>query len=172
MEGMHCAAESGNVELMAWLLQQPGMHLNEEVITLAVFRGRMAMCQYLHAQQCPWGDSAPCQAAKDGHIDILRWLIDNGCPLDAQSMGQSAAEGGSVEVLSYLQQQGLLTSAALLTVMLDLAAVFGKLDAAKWLRAQGAQWPEEFRYYLSAEVMTWAIAEGCTSFMLLEDENV
>jgi hypothetical protein len=130
MEGVHSAAESGNVELMAWLLQQPGMQLNEEAMTLAVFRGHMAMCQFLHARKCPWEDSATSQAALDGHIDILRWLIDNGCPRDAQNMGQSAAEGGSVEVLTYPQQQGLLTSATLLTVMLDLAAVFDKLDAA------------------------------------------
>eukprot|EP00953_Heterococcus_sp_UTEX-ZZ885_P007680 4633-Heterococcus_DN1.PRE.4 len=171
MEGVHAAAESGNVELMVWLLQQPGMQLNEEAMTLAVFRGRMAMCQYLHAQQCPWDDSATSQAAKDGHIDILRWLIDNGCPCDAFGTGKSAAEGGGVEVLSYLQQQGLLTSAALLTVMLDLAAVFGKLNAAKWLRAQGAQWPDEFRYYLSAEIQAWARAEGCTAVMTPEDEN-
>jgi hypothetical protein len=171
-EAMLSAVDSGSVELMAWMLQQPGMQLCEKVMSICVFRGHMALCQYLHAQQCPWNTVATSQAALDGHIDILRWLLDNGCPCDEHKTGLSAGEGGSIEVLTYMQQQGMLTSPALLTEMLDIAAVFDKLAAAQWLREQGAQWPDAFRHYLSAEALVWARAEGCTAIIILAPEDV
>jgi hypothetical protein len=70
----------------------------------------------------------------------------------------AAAESGSVEVLRYLQQQGLLTSAARLTAALDDAAAKHKIDAVKWLREQGAKWPTAFRRWhpWSSAILAWA----------------
>jgi Ankyrin repeats (many copies) len=74
------AARSGNIELMAWVLQQPGAELSAEVMCAAASRGRLAMCHYLFELQCPWTPNAAHSAASGGHIDLLRWLIDSGCP--------------------------------------------------------------------------------------------
>jgi hypothetical protein len=46
-----CAAESGNIELMAWVLQQPGTSLSKGVLCAAAKKGHSAMCQFLHSQQ-------------------------------------------------------------------------------------------------------------------------
>jgi hypothetical protein len=73
-----CAAQSGNVELMAWVLQQPDMILDEDVMLHAVLLGHTALCQYLRAQQCPWNASSTSVAASTGCVDLLRWLMDNG----------------------------------------------------------------------------------------------
>jgi hypothetical protein len=51
----HYSSESGNVELMAWVLQQPGTRLYEGVMEVAALYGHTAMCQYLHTQQYPSG---------------------------------------------------------------------------------------------------------------------
>jgi hypothetical protein len=74
----------------------------------------------------------------------------------------AAADGGSIEVLQYLQQQGLMTSTALLTEMLDCAAHINELPAAKWLREQGAEWPTECRapFRWGDKVLAWARTEG------------
>jgi hypothetical protein len=68
------------------------------------------MCQYLHTRQCPWDSMLTAAEAYNDHVDLLRWLVDYGCPWDAQVSYHMAASLGSVEVLNYLQQQGLLTS--------------------------------------------------------------
>jgi hypothetical protein len=154
-------AQSGNVELMAWVLQQPGTQLRAEVMCAAASMGRTAMCQYLREQQCPWNASSTGAAAVGGHVDLLSWLVDNGCPWDARQLCVTAVQGGSIEVLAYLQQLGLLTSAAVLTDMLHMAAHNHKFAAAKWLREQGAAWPTAFEGRpWRGEVLAWAVAEG------------
>jgi hypothetical protein len=134
-------AESGNVELMAWVLQQPGTELDADVMMAASSKGDLLMCQYLHTRRCPWDTSSMNEAAHDGHVDLLHWLVDSGCPWDAQDLCWHAAHGSSVEVLKYLQQQGLLTSMVVLRDLLMAAAIYSKDDAAQWLREQGAEFP-------------------------------
>jgi hypothetical protein len=157
-------AQSGNIELMAWVLQQAGTHLRAEVMCAAASMGRAAMCQYLRAQQCPWNASSTSAAALGGHIDLLSWLVDNGCPWEARQLCITAARGGSVKVLEFLQQLGILNSAAVLTDMLNVAALNHKLAAAQWLRAQGAEWPAvSGTHPWRGELLTWAVDEGFTA---------
>jgi hypothetical protein len=125
------AAASGNVELMAWVLQQPDTTLSEDAMSTAAAKGHTAMCALLREQQCPWDIRSPQVAATGRHLDCLRWLLDNGCPWD-DHMRQYAAQGGSVEVLAYLQQQGMLSRRGMLTSMLNIAGRFDSLEAAKW----------------------------------------
>jgi hypothetical protein len=155
------AAVSGNVELMAWVLKLPGARLTRNVMYAAVLQGHTTLCQYLHSQQCPWHRETTYAAAMHGHADLLRWLMDNGCPWEAEALCVDGAMGGSVEVLAYLQQQGLLTDPALLTDMLEQAGCREKLAAAKWLKLQGAEWPAKFDWIQwSGKVLDWAEAEG------------
>jgi hypothetical protein len=161
----HYAAESGNVELMAWVLQQPGTQLSEAVMSRAVGKGHAAMCYYMREQQCPWDANSTTAAASRGHVDLLRWLMENGCPWDADDLCEGAAGSNSAEVLTYLQQQGLLNSTARLTVMLNHAGHYNKLAAAQWLRDRDAQWPTQFVAWRpwSDDLVAWARAEGCTT---------
>jgi hypothetical protein len=130
----------------------------------AAMRGHTAMCKCLHSQQCPWDARSVFVAARDGQVDLLRWLMDNGCPSTLLGLCRVAARGGSVDVLTHLQQQGWLASSALLADMLNMAAYCNKLAAAQWLREQGAEWPVAFDRWRpwSAEVLAWALDEGCT----------
>jgi Ankyrin repeats (3 copies) len=162
------AAQGGSIELMAWVLQLPGAKPSAEAISAAASRGHTDMCKFLRSQQCPWDVNAALEAARKGHTEALRWLLSNRCPRDKLKLGKAAARGGSVDVLTCLQQQGLLTSIPLLTDMLDIAARNNKLAAAKWLRDQGAEWPDAFDRWRpwSDEVLAWARTEGCTTSLI------
>jgi hypothetical protein len=130
----------------------------------AASKGHTAMCKYWRSQQCAWDMRTSSAAARCGHVDLLRWFVNNGCPYRTSELCTSAAKGGSVEVLAYLQQQDMLTTTANLSRLLDVAACFNHLSAVKWIRAQGAQWPT--RYSLgpwSGDVLAWASAEGSTT---------
>eukprot|EP00953_Heterococcus_sp_UTEX-ZZ885_P016775 9409-Heterococcus_DN1.PRE.7 len=89
---------------------------------IAALKGDLQMCQYLRSQQCPWDTHTTRCAAKGGHVDVLRWLIANGCTWKPSHVCLAAARGGSIAVLVHMQQQGLLTSTALLTHCLGYAA--------------------------------------------------
>jgi tripartite-type tricarboxylate transporter receptor subunit TctC len=111
------------------------------------------------------GESTCEEAAFNGHVSTLRWLQEHGCPWDAIDICASAAQGGSVDVLVYLQQQGIESTAEALTQMLKVAGANNHLAAAQWLRQQGASWPAKlcsFRQW-SGDTLAWARAEGCTS---------
>jgi hypothetical protein len=130
----------------------------------AAANGHIAMCEYLHAQQCAWDESSTSAAALGGYLDLLRWFIDNSCPWNVHALYAEAAQGGSVEVLTYLQQHNMLTSTANLSCLLDLAACFNRLSAVKWFRAQGAQWPARYGFApWGSDVRAWAEAEGSTT---------
>jgi hypothetical protein len=80
----------------------------------------------------------------------------------------AAAQGGSIEIMQYLQQQGIefVNDAALLTIMLSVADAHSKLAAAQWLRAQGAEWPAILQYSeitWPIEMIPWAKAQGCSA---------
>jgi hypothetical protein len=157
------AVKSGDINVMAWVLQQPGTQLSKDVMCRSAIKDRAAMCEFLHEQHCPWDERSCNAAAFGGHLDLLRWLVDSGCPYDAGQLCWATAVRGSVKVLMYLQQAGIL-SAALLSRTLDGAAIRNKLAAARWLREQGAQWPSASDWFSwSSDAQAWSIAEGYTA---------
>jgi hypothetical protein len=147
-------------------LRVQGCDLSELLLELAAIRGHTDICAYLHAEQCPCTKAACHRAAGSGHASTLRWLHGHGCPWDADTIHSSAAMGGSVEALVYLQQQGIVFTAAMLTEMLSIAGACNRLAAAKWLRQKGAEWPAALQWHMrlwSGDTLIWARAEGCSS---------
>jgi hypothetical protein len=167
---LSAAASSGSLEMTIWVKQQPGVECNRAAIAAAAQQGHTAICEYLHAAQCPFDEDVCNGAILHGHVDTLRWLRESGCPWNVTKVYRAAAVGGSVDVLLYLQQQGIMFTPAVLTDMLNAAGAHDKLAAAHWLRQQGAEWPDVLRdsaAYLwpswSGTTLAWARAEGCTS---------
>jgi hypothetical protein len=158
------AADFNDLAVVQFLRAQ-GCALNTSMFTAAAARGDTAMCAYLHAEQCPWNTRACSAAARNGHASTLRWLMEHGCPWNAFCVQTSAAEGGSVEALQFLQEQGIVPNAGMLAQMLNVAGAHNKLAAAKWMRAQGAQWPTMLVWCTvwPSSAVEWARAEGCTS---------
>jgi hypothetical protein len=169
------AVSSGSIQMVAWVKQQPGVVCDARVMTAAARHGYTAICKHLHAEQCPWSASACDTAALHGHVDTLRWLHEHGCPWKVVKMWESAAQGGCVDVMMYLQQEldGVVAAAAFLKHLLRITGAHNNLAAAVWLRQQGAEWPHvlwyrdltlfaEFREWPD-ELVAWARAEGCTS---------
>jgi len=46
-------------------------------------------------------------AAQGGHLEVLKWLRDNGCPWGAKTCTCAAVEG-HLEVLKWAREQGCL----------------------------------------------------------------
>jgi hypothetical protein len=41
-------------------------------------------------------------AARGGHLAVLQWARQNGCPFDCLACGTAAAQGGHLETLQWL----------------------------------------------------------------------
>jgi hypothetical protein len=140
------------------------------VFSIAARRGDMELCEYLYATDCGWS-MWTCEAAADSdHASILRWLREHDCPWDEDRMHTDAAEGGSVDVMLYLQEQGIVFDADMLVEMLNIAGAYNNLAAAKWSRQQGAEWPEVLCYRdqkWPVAMLDWAGPAGCTSQLVL-----
>jgi hypothetical protein len=165
-DAVDAAAESGKLPLLQLVLDTDWGEADEETVSSAAARGHTHIVQHLRSEGCGWDTTACTSAATGGHLSTLLWLRDNGCPWDASDVCLGAASSGSVDVMAYMQQQGELVSAELLTEMLQVAGADRRLAAVQWLRAQGAEWPAELRNGRkpwTGVTLSWARAQGCTS---------
>jgi hypothetical protein len=54
---------------------------------------------------CPW-DSYTCStAARNGHLEVLKWTRANGCPWD-DATSAAAAQNGHFEILHWARSNG------------------------------------------------------------------
>jgi hypothetical protein len=71
-----------------------------------------------------------------------------GCPYNVAEMCTGAASGGSVCVIEHLKQHfgAVIMHPVVLKLMLQTAGAYDELDAAQWLHAQGAEWPDVLHF--------------------------
>jgi hypothetical protein len=160
------AVSGGAVPVFEWL-QQQGVEFDERIIEAAAAGGHTQLCSWLRQNGCPWSAEACYAAAQHSQFETLRWLHEHGCVWDVQQASATAVTCGRNKVLGFLQELGLLSSAALLTHLLQTAGANNNLAAAKWLRQHGAAWPERLKgpgsgLSWTSELVRWARAEGCT----------
>jgi hypothetical protein len=158
------AARCNELEVVQFLRAQ-GCPWSALTCSAAAGSGRTDMCAYLHGEKCACSQDTCLEAASNGYCSTLRWLREHGCPWHETSIPLAAAEGGSVDAMVFLQQQGIAFGAMMLTQMLQIAGAYNQLAAAQWLRAQGAEWPAKLRWHQDwpPAAVAWARAEGCTT---------
>ncbi len=68
--------------------------------------GRLATLQWARSTlDIPWGRTTCSEAARQGHLDLLRWARAQGCPWDENTCAQ-AARGGHLGLLQWARAQG------------------------------------------------------------------
>jgi hypothetical protein len=163
---LRAAAEGAHWDIVRWIKQHTTCEWTDWVPCWAAFHGRLDMLQWARDNECPWDGYTAWYAAKSGHLEILIWALEHGCPYTC-NVALEAARNGHVAVLRWLHEQRgesmthqeLLREAAAnghigvleylaahnpLTVEVATHAAFdGKLEALKWLRANGCPWDQE-----------------------------
>jgi hypothetical protein len=178
-EDLHSIASvCHNNELMEWLVQHSDVQFTRFIMSGAAESGNSAMCEFLHAHGCPMHEDCCDEAAKasiikHGNLDLLRWFREHGCPLNTDSLARTAASYNSVALIKYLQQDGAVYSSKQQLQsrkMLNIAGANGSLTTAKWLRQQGAEWPDILRLDSGRiqipwcdNAVAWARVAGCAS---------
>jgi hypothetical protein len=163
------AASTGSIELVEWLRVEQLIRVNADVLIAAAGAGQIGMCEHLLSIGCVLDSCVCSRAAEHGHIDTLRWLLENDCPWCISEVCMGVARYGCTDILDFVIEQGEVLDAELLTELLNDAGKFGQLPVVQWLRQHGAAWPtalgsgQRCCYQWGGESLAWARAQGCTA---------
>jgi len=182
------AVLSGDMETIKWC-EKKGFLFSEYVMDIAVKKGDMEIIRWLISIKCPFcitaieeasaqgnieivqilnrnfsnsltGSKAVAYASRNGHIDIIRYLVSDGYPV-CESCSGFAALGGHLDILEYFHVRGYVIDKS----VCYMAAMRGHLDVIKWARNIGILWDgwtirmAKRRKYM--DIVEYAIRNGC-----------
>ena len=93
------------------VMQEAGRELSgqgwqDSAIALAAARGgHLEVLQWAVEHGCPWHKEATYEAAGGGHLEELQWAVEHECPWDEWTT-YAAAGGGHLEVLQWAVEHG------------------------------------------------------------------
>ena len=99
------AARSGNLALLRWLREEKKFDWNDRTINEAAGYGHLHIVKYGMENKCPIMNLACAFAAKYGHLDVLKYLRENGAPWNSLTCS-FARENNQLECLNYAKQNG------------------------------------------------------------------
>ncbi|KAG5178662.1 hypothetical protein JKP88DRAFT_128718, partial [Tribonema minus] len=141
---VHAAAMHRDASALAWLQSElPNFTLTERTMHMAAFEGALATLEWLRAQGCPHNINTIC--------DLMR-CNDYMAPRHLEWM--RSCSGGD------WSPQGM-------TRMLVKSLEYSIDGGAKWLRREGAPWPDDLGDALNSinklnmHTILWAVQSGC-----------
>jgi len=160
------AARYGHCSILEWMhTQEVGDRVwNGRVGAAAVKGGHADVLKWLRSVDRPWGQGLCDEAAENGDLEMLMWLVESGYALDENGCccGRAAA-GGHLHVLKWLRERECTWDC----VTMIGAAQGGHIDVLEWAHANGCPWggymeytgtPASQRSYI--EVMEWIRGKG------------
>ena len=100
---------------------------SEKACMLAAKNGHLEVLKYLRSAGCPWDKWVCNYAAKHGHLEVLKYVRSSGYPCDV-CVCIDAAQNGHLEVLKYARKSGCPWDSR----VCDYAARNGHLEILRW----------------------------------------
>jgi hypothetical protein len=97
-------AEMNKLEYLVWLREVKNCDWNQGTINEAAYQGNLAMVKYCVENECPMHARACRWAAREGHLDVLKYLHENDCPWDSRAC-YFAHLYNRIDCLNYLIDQ-------------------------------------------------------------------
>jgi hypothetical protein len=147
---------------------------SKATVSYAARNGHLEVLQWLMTENCPWDAKACTIAAKYGNLEVLQWLRTKNCQWDAKACAY-AAQNGHLIVLQWLRANGCDWCPR----TCSNAARSGHLEVLQWARNNGCDWRYEHicntaAAYGKLEVLQWLVDEKCalsTKTWRLADQN-
>lgn len=157
------AVDKGNKNIIRWAIAE-GEKLEPYLFHIAAQSGNIGMIEWLMDLGCPMDAQAMIGAIRGDHFDTLKWLDTNGFPTSKYVLDEMACFGNKT-MLSWaiIDQEWPLDAVACAG-----AARGGHLEILKWLRSLGCPW-DGFTTRAAAlgghkEVYDWVVEHGCESW--------
>ena len=98
-------AKTNKLELLKWAREEKKCKWGGRTITAAAYRGNLEMVKYCVANECPIDEDASANAAARGHLECLKYLLEEAkAPWNSYTAAW-AAESGHLHILEYLVER-------------------------------------------------------------------
>eukprot|EP01032_Pedospumella_encystans_P024046 gene24046-27205_t len=150
------AANAGNIDLFRFLVENGCPCSSTRCAHKVAAMGSLESLVLISKLGLPW-DSHTCDAAADeGHVECLKFLMENGCPVRYDNICASAA--ANMSCLTYAHEHG-----GKLTVLAAIkAAHAGALDCLQYLHAHGCT----FNILVTNACAQSNLSPACLQFVL------
>lgn len=186
------AAENGYCEVIEWLLtaDKSSRCFDETVCAAAAKGGQLETLKYLRSLGFELDDSVPCNAAKEGHLHVLKWILNQDESFARHAFMHFAAQNGYLDMFKYLYHEvglipvendmriaALAGNFHIVDFLLDCGYVWntwmshrisaaGNVAALKWAKEKGVSFDQICIAHAltndSPETFKWLIDNGCT----------
>ena len=92
-------AMTNNLEFLKSAREVKQCAWDERTIGWAAYQGNLSMVKYCVENDCPMDADVCANAALRGHLDVLKHLHEHGCPWDSETC--RCAHGYHIECLNY-----------------------------------------------------------------------
>jgi len=92
------------LEYLVWAREVKNCDWDWRTIRAAALLGNLEMVKYCVENECPMDAWACCDAASKGHLDVLKYLHENDCPWESNAC-YCAHRFNRIDCLNYLIQQ-------------------------------------------------------------------
>ena len=99
------AAEYGRLEILTYLIDHQGFPFDENTMSSAVESGNLEIVKFLLQKGCPMNRRSCDSAAAFGFLDILTFLRQHGCEFNIKTAFRSALETGCIDSISLLRPE-------------------------------------------------------------------
>ena len=99
------ACKEGRVDVLRWLTLDPSYEMDRRWSYHAARNGHVHVLEWLLDEGCSLAEDAASGAAEGGHLEALKWLVNHGCPWSG-SVWNYAVKGRHVEVMEWLRAEG------------------------------------------------------------------
>jgi hypothetical protein len=100
-----CAAESGSMDLVRWLVDEKGYHITSDALCSATTAGRLDVLRWLHEQVGGDLETLLTYAVCSGQLHVVEWLLEQGCQLTEDTLYAAAAES-TMATVAWLLDRG------------------------------------------------------------------
>jgi hypothetical protein len=76
-----------------------------EACAYAAREGHLELLKWARENGCDWDSRTCANAAEGGHLELLKWARENGCPWDWRTCADAAREG-HLELLKWAHENG------------------------------------------------------------------
>ncbi|EFA78202.1 hypothetical protein PPL_08852 [Heterostelium album PN500] len=109
------------------------------IMIYACHYGSLETCKFLYHEglkkihgSLTLSESHMINAAEHGHLDIVRWLYEHGCPTNSEVLKRTVNKG-HLDILIWIHENDQLAPSSFYAELMDTAATKGFLDIVKWI---------------------------------------
>src|SRR5436190_9729238 len=127
------AIENGYLNIVKWV--KDNCELPNDACEIAAMNGHLGILKFLLENECGWNSFACSWAAFNGHLEIVKWVKENGYEHD-KWICSSAAFNGHLEVIKWVKDNLKDNYLDNTSICLN-AAINGHLEVIKWAKENG-----------------------------------